>query len=70
MLIRSQDKAALLKFENIGRFRVVWLLRRLRESIWQALEIISSKVFTESSIRVSQIYSEKLMRRWKYEQTD
>lgn len=31
------------------------------------LAIISSAVFTVNFIRVSQIYSEKLMRRWKHE---
>lgn len=46
---------------------VDWLLRHLRANIWQILAIISSAVFTVNFIRVSQIYSEKLMRRWKYE---
>lgn len=44
-----------------------WLLRRLRANIWRILVIISSAVFTANFIRVSQIYSEKLMRRWKHE---
>lgn len=44
-----------------------WLLRHLRANIWRILVIISSVVFTVNFIRVSQIYSEKLMRRWKHE---
>nr|DAM33979.1 MAG TPA: hypothetical protein [Caudoviricetes sp.] len=36
-------------------------------NIWQILVIISSAAFTVNFIHVNQIYSEKLMRRWKYE---
>lgn len=50
-----------------GRFRVDWLLRRLRANILQTLVTISSAVSTVNFIRVSQIYSEKLMRRWNNE---
>ncbi len=50
---------------TIGRFRVDWLLRHLRANIWRILVIISSAVFTVNFIRVSQIYSEKLIRRIK-----
>ena len=50
-----------------GRFRVDWLLRHLRANIWRILVTISSAVFTVNFIHVNQIYSEKLMRRWKNE---
>lgn len=52
---------------TIGKCRADWLLRHLRASILQILEIISSVVFMENFIHANQIYSRKLMRRWKYE---
>lgn len=50
-----------------GRFQAVWLLRHSRANICRILVIISSAMFTVNFIRASQIYSEKLMRRWKHE---
>ena len=43
------------------------VIKTLEGNIWRILVIISSAVFTVNFIRVNQIYSEKLMRRWKYE---
>ena len=53
-----------LKYNSLG-IQVVWLLRHLRVNILRILVITLSAVFTVNFIRVSQIYSEKLMRRWK-----
>lgn len=57
------NKREIFDFLTNGRFRVDWLLRRLMANIWRILVIILSEVFVVNFIRVSQIYSEKLMRR-------